>query len=160
MLLLPNSLCPSGHPQVLGKPFISGGKDQERSHSWGASADLSIFPFHRPLAVKKTVSPASRWGTPTSSTGNLQPRRYLPYSGCDFPYIDHTSPRIDVLLYQHTQRLASLPRDPELIHHVPDTTSDADCRRQTRLHVSHSKIVQSHAARGVEHDPGQEHNIS
>ncbi len=40
--------------------------------SWGASADLSILP------IQGTVSPASRWGTPTSSTGTPSPGAIFP----------------------------------------------------------------------------------
>lgn len=60
------SLCACGHPQVLRRSFVTGGEEQERSHSRGASADHSIFPVR---GSPRTVSPTLRWGTPTSSTG-------------------------------------------------------------------------------------------
>jgi hypothetical protein len=60
------SLCACGRPQVLRRSFVSGGEEQERSHSRGASADHSIFPVR---GSPRTVSPTLRWGTPTSSTG-------------------------------------------------------------------------------------------
>ncbi len=60
------SFCARGRPQVLRRSFVSGGEEQERSHSRGASADHSIFPVR---GSPRTVSPTLRWGTPTSSTG-------------------------------------------------------------------------------------------